>query len=132
MCKSSASEELMKLTAVTVVTATVLAFAFPQTPPVLAQEGEIGAASRPFPLNDRSSAGTDSRGQLLGEQSKGTERSDAVGSERRQTNAGETAVRERSQNHIGLSHHPAHRIAAYKRGRRFFAISHHRHGLVTH
>jgi len=107
----------MKLLVVTVATATVLAFAFSQTRPVLAQGGDIGAASRPFPLDGGSSPGSDDRGQSSGERSEGTERSGDVGSEKNQTRIGKT----------GETLFRGHRAVIHKHSRRVIAISHPRH-----
>jgi hypothetical protein len=112
----------MKSPAVTVATAMVLAFAFLQTPPVLAQGGDIGAASRPFPLDGGPSPGSGNQGQSIGEQSKGAERSGDISSEKNQTrsgNAGETSFR-------------GHRMATHKRGRRVFVLDHPRHRILIH
>jgi hypothetical protein len=112
----------MKLLVATVATATVLTFAFRQAPPVLAQEADIGASSRPFPLNGGSSSRSDDRGQSSGEPSQGTERSGDVSSEKSQTRSettGETLIR-------------GHRVVIHKHSRRIFALSHSRHRLLIH
>jgi hypothetical protein len=112
----------MKSPAVTVATVVVLAFAFLQTSPVQAQGTDIGAASRPFPLNDESSRGSGNQGQSTGEQSKGAERSGDMSPEKSQArsgNAGETSF-------------SGHRMAAHKRGRRVFALNHSRHRILIH
>src|SRR5215468_8792597 len=116
----------MKLPAMTILTATVLAFAFAQTPPVLAQETEIGAASRPFPLDGGPSLGSDNRGQTVGEQSDGAKRSGDVSSEKSQTRIGKTGET------AGLRVHQRHRVAAHERGGGLFAFHHHTHRLPTH
>jgi hypothetical protein len=111
----------MKLLVMTVATATILASAFPQTTPVLAQGTDIGAASRPFPLDGGPSAGSDDRGPSS-EKSEGTERSGDVSSEKNQTRsekAGETLSR-------------GHRVAIHKHLHRVIAISHSRHRLPIH
>jgi hypothetical protein len=121
----------MKLSAATVVTATVLAFAFPQTPPVLAEGADVGAASRPFPLNDGSSPGAGNRGQSHGEQSQGTERSGDVGSEKSQTgigNAGKTSFRghrvhRHGHRHVFALNHPRHHLLIHRRGHRVAALN---------
>jgi hypothetical protein len=112
----------MKLLVATVATATVLVFAFGQTQPVLAQEADIGAASRPFPLDGGSSPRSDDRGQSSGEQSEGTERSGGVGSEKSQT-------RTETTGEIGLR---GHRVVIHKHSRRVIALSHSRHRLLIH
>jgi hypothetical protein len=125
----------MRLLAVTVVSATVLAFAFPQTPRVLAQWSDSGAANRPLQLDGGPSLGSDNRGQSFGGQSEGTEQSGASSSEKSQARVGktgETAFRGRSQTHIGLSFQSRHRVVIHKRGPRFFAFNHPRHRFVIH
>jgi hypothetical protein len=112
----------MKPPAVKVATAMVLAFAFLQTPAVLAQGADIGAASRPFPLNDEPSPGSGNQGQSVGEQSKGAERPGDVSSEKNQTRVGNS--RETSSR--------GHRMATHKRGRRVFALYHPRHRIPIH
>ena len=112
----------MKSPAVTVATATVLAFALSQTPPVLAQGADVGAASRPFPLDGGPSPGSESQGQSIGEQSKGTERSGDNSSEKNHARVGST----------GETSFHGHRIAAHKRGRGVFALNHPRHRILIH
>jgi hypothetical protein len=121
----------MKLVAVTAVTAAVLAFALPRTPPVLAQASDIGAASRPFPLEGGPPAGSDNHGQSSGEQSEGTERSRDISSEKSQTRvgkAGESPLRgrraaiHRHGRHASL-YHPRHYFWNHRRGRRVVALN---------
>src|SRR5258707_15634878 len=103
----------MRLLALTVATASVLAFAFPAGP-VLAQGYDNGAVGRPLQLDGGSSLGSDSRGQSFDGRSKGTEQPAGVTSEKGQTRigkTGETAVRARSQTHLGLKHRLSHRLA---------------------
>jgi len=110
----------MKLLVVTVVTATIAAFAFPQTTPVLAQGTDVGAASRPFPLEGGSSPESDNRGQSSGQQSEGTERSGDVSSEKSQTpigRASETPSR-------------GHRVVVHRHSRRVSALNHAKHHIL--
>src|SRR5260370_38995463 len=114
------SEEFMRSLAVTAATALVLAFAFPQGP-VLAHGHDDGAVGRPLPLDGGPSLGSDSRGQSLGGRSERTEQSAGVTSEKGQARigqTGETAIRGRSQTHIGLRH----RLALHKRSHHVFAF----------
>jgi hypothetical protein len=117
----------MKLPVVTVVTATVLAFAFPQIQPVLAQGADIGASSRPFPLDGGSSTGSDSHGQSLGEQSEGAERSGDVSSANSQTSIEKTSAEKTSETTFRR-----HRVVIHKRSRRVFAFNPPRHRLPIH
>jgi hypothetical protein len=132
---STASEELMRLLALTVATASVLAFAFPQTPRVLAQGSDSGAVGRPLQLDGGSSLGSDNRGQSFGGRSEGTEPSAGVRSEKSQTDiakTGETTVRGRSRSRIGLSSRPRHRFVIHRRGRRFVEFNEpKRHVLIS-
>src|SRR5260370_38903084 len=85
------------------------------------------SASRPLQLDGGSSLGSDNRGQSVGGQSEGTERSDAVSSDKSPTRngkTGETAFRGRSQTHIGLSVQPRHRVAIPKTGHGLFVFNH--------
>jgi hypothetical protein len=119
----------MRLPAVTAVTATVLALTFSQTPQVLAQDPDVGAASRPFPLDGGPSPGSDNQGQSLGRQSEGTERSGAVSSEKSETQVGETReTAPHGRKHFRSRHH----VVVHRRGRRLFAFSHRRHHAVIH
>jgi hypothetical protein len=109
----------MKLLIVTVATAAVLAFAIPQTTPALAQGADVGAASRPFPLDGGPSAGSDDHGQSS-EKSEGSARSGDVSSEKNQTPSGKT----------GETELRGHRVAIHKHSHRIIAISHSRHHLL--
>ncbi len=111
----------MKSHALTVATATALAFTLAQTSPVLAQGADPGAASRPFPLDGGPSPGSDSHGQSIGEQSKGTERS-GDSTEKNQARSGNT----------GETSSHGHRISTHKRGRRVLALNHPRHRILIH
>jgi hypothetical protein len=106
----------MKLLVLTVATVTVLASAFPQATPTLAQGADIGAASRPYPLDGGPSAGSDDRGQSS-EKSEGAGRSGDVSIEKsptRSEKAGETLLR-------------GHRVVTHKHSHRVIAVSHSRH-----
>src|SRR6267154_2104365 len=84
------AEELMRLLALTVTTATVLAFAVPQTSRVLAQGSDTGAVGRPLQLDGGPSLGSDNRGQSSGGGSERSEPSAGVRSENNQTHIGKT------------------------------------------
>lgn len=122
----------MKLPVVTVVTATVLAFAFPQIQPVLAQGADIGASSRPFPLDGGSSTGSDSHGQSFGEQSEGAERSGDVSSANSQTSIEKTSAEKTSAEKTSETTFRRHRVVIHKRSRRVFAFNPPRHRLPIH
>jgi hypothetical protein len=112
----------MKIPAMTVVIVTVLAFAFLQASPVLAQETETGAASRPFPFHGGSSPESDNRGQAVGEQPDDNKRSGDVSAEKSQTRGektGETTFR-------------GHNVVIRKRSHRVVALNHSRHRLFIH
>ena len=112
----------MRLLAVTAVTATVLVFAFPQTSPVLAEASDIGAASRPFPLEGGPPADSENSGQSSDQQSGRTERPAEASSEKNQTSspkAGEAPIR-------------GHRAAIHRHSRHAFAFNHSRHRLLIH
>jgi hypothetical protein len=133
--RSTASEELMRLLALTIATASVLAFAFPQTPRVLAQGSDSGAVGRPLQLDGGPSLGSDNRGQSSGGGSERTEPSAGVRSEKSQTQIGktsETTVRGRSRSRIGLSSRPRHRLVIYRRGHHVVAFNGPRHGFAIH
>ncbi len=122
----------MRSLAVTVVTASVLAFAFPQGP-VLAQSYDNGAVGRPLQLDGGSSLGSDNRGQSSGGRSEGTEQSVGVASEKSQTPIGRTdeaTVRAQSQTHTGLRYRLRHRLALHKRMHHVFAFHVQRHRFV--
>jgi hypothetical protein len=128
------SEEFMRSLAVTVATASVLAFAFSQGP-VLAQGYDNGAVGRPLQLDGGPSLGSESRGQSVDGRSEGTKQSPGVTSEKGQTGSGkigETAIRARSQTHIGLRHRLRHRLALHKRSHHVFAFHMQRHRFVIH
>src|SRR5467141_1313789 len=129
--RSTLAEELMRLLALTVATVTVVAFAFPQTPRVLAQGFDTGAVGRPLQLDGGPSLGSDNRGQSGGR----TEQSAGVRSEKDQTSSGktgETTIRERSQTSTGLSSERKHRVVIYKRGHRVVAFNRLRHRFAIH
>jgi hypothetical protein len=133
--RSTSSEELMRILAVTFATATVLAFAFPQTPRVLAQGSDTGAVGRPLQLDGGPSLGSDNRGKSSGGGSERTEPSAGIRSEKDQTNAGkigETTIGERSHASIGLSSERKHRVEMHRRGHRLVAFSAPRHRFAIH
>ena len=133
--RSTASEELMRVLALTVATASVLAFAFPQIPRVLAQGSDSGAVGRPLQLDGGPSLGSDNHGQSSGGGSERTEPSAGVRSENSQTpigKTGETTVRGRSRSRIGLSSERKHRVVIYKRGHRVVAFNGPRHRFAIH
>lgn|SRR5579871_4548625 len=106
----------MKLLVLAVATVTVLASAFPQATPVLAQGGDIGAASRPYPLDGGPSAGSDDRGQSS-EKSEGAGRSGDVSSEKGPPSSGKT----------GETQLRGHRVVTHRHSHHVIAISHSRH-----
>jgi hypothetical protein len=117
----------MKLLIVTV--ATVLAAAFPQITPVLAQGADVGAASRPYPLNGGPTTGSDDRGQSS-EKSEGTERSGDASSEKSQTRSGKTtlfrghhAVIHKHSHHVIAISHSRHHLPIHRRGRHVVALN---------
>ncbi len=112
----------MRLFAVTAVTATVLVFAFPQTSPVLAEASDVGAASRPFPLEGGPPAESDNSGQSSDQQSQRAERPGEVSSEKSQTSSGKTGE-------AGIH---GHRAAMHRHSRHAFAFNHSRHRLLIH
>jgi hypothetical protein len=118
----------MKLFVVTVATATVLASAFPQTTPVLAQGADIGAASRPYPLDGGLPAGSDDRGQSS-KKSEGSEQSGDLSSEKSQTvgKTGKTLFRE----HHAVSHKHTHRVSALGHPRHHHLIHRRGHRVVA-
>ena len=112
----------MRLLAVTAMAATVLVFTFPQTSRVLAEASDIGAASRPFPLEGGPPAESDNSGQSSDQPSGRAERPGEVSSEKSQTSspkAGEARIRGR-------------RAAIHRHSRHAFAFSHSRHRLFIH
>jgi len=125
----------MRLLALTVATAAVLAFAFSQTPRVLAQGSDRGAASQPLQLDGGPPLGSDNGGQSFGGRSEGAEHAAGVGSEISQTRVGKTGkttIRGRSQTRIGLSSQPRHRLVIRKRGLRVVAFNEPWHRFVIH
>jgi hypothetical protein len=119
----------MRLLALTVATASVLAFAFPAGR-VLAQGNDNDAVGRPLQLDGGSPLGTDSRGQSLGGRSERTEQPAGVTSEKSEMRIGktdETTIRPRSQTHTGLRYPPRHRLALHKRSHHLFAFHAPRH-----
>jgi hypothetical protein len=126
----------MRLLALSVATATVLALALPQTPPVLAQSRDDGAVGPTLRLDGGPPLGTDNR--ETGARSERTEPSTGAGPEKGQTGiekTDETIIRGRSHTHVGWNsrakprfviHRRAHHIFAFHAPRRPFAI--HRHG----
>jgi hypothetical protein len=124
----------MRLLALTVATASVLAFAFPEGP-VLAQGHDDGAVGRPLQLDGGPSLGSDSRGQSFGRRSEGTEQPAGVTSEKSQIRigqTGETTARVRSQTHIGLRYRVRHSLALHRRSHHVFVFHVPRHGFVIH
>jgi hypothetical protein len=124
----------MRLLALTVATASVLAFACPQGP-VLAQGHDDGAVGRPLQLDGGPSLGSDSRGQSSGGRSERTEQPAGVTAEQSQTRigqTGETTARVRSQTHLGLRYQPRRRLALHNRGHHVFGFHVPRHRFVIH
>ena len=80
----------MRLLALTVATTTMLTFAFPPAPQVLAQGTDDGAVGRPLQLDGGPSLGSDSRGQSSGGRSERTEQPAGVTAEQSQTRIGQT------------------------------------------
>ena len=122
----------MRLLALTVATASVLAFTFPAGR-VLAQGNDNGAVGRPLQLDGGSSLGSDNRGQSSGGRSEGSERSAGVTSEKRQPPIGRTdaaTVRAQSQTRTGLRYRLRHGLAHHKRSHRVFAFHPQRHRFV--
>ena len=125
----------MRLLALTVGTACVLAFAVPPAPRVLAQGSDTGAVGRPLQLDGGPSLGSDNRGQSSGGGSERTEPSAGVRSEKDQTGAGkigETTIGERSNASIGLSSERKHRVVIHRRGHRVVAFNAPRHRFAIH
>jgi hypothetical protein len=131
----------MRLLALTVATTTMLSFAFPLTPQVLAQGADDGAVGRPLQLdggpsvgsdNHGSSVGSDNHGQI-GSRSQATEPSDS--SKKSQTaveKTGEAAVGRRSKTHVGWRRRPLHRFAIRRHRYHVFAFHSPRHPFVIH
>jgi len=130
---SRASEELMRLLALTVATASVLTLAFPPTPRVLAQGSDTGAVGRPLQLDGGPSLGSDNRGPSSGGGSERTEPSAGVRTENSQTRigkTGDTTVRGPSRSRIGWSSRPRHRFVFHRRGHHVVAFRGPRHRFV--
>src|SRR5262245_3094846 len=102
------AEELMRLLALTAATATMLALAFPLTPPVLAQGNDDGAVGRPLQLDGGPSLGSDNRGQNAARPEATQPSASAKKSQTAVEPTGDTAIGGRSKTHIGRrfgSHH---------------------------
>ena len=124
----------MRLLALTVATAAVLTFAFPQTRQVLAQSHDDGAVGRPLQLDGGPSLGSDNHEQI-GSRSEGAEPSAGSASKKSQTDiekTGETAIRERPDTHVRWRAGPRRGFATHKRSHHFFAFHVPRHGFVIH
>ena len=124
----------MRLLALAVATASVLAFAFPAGP-VLAQGYDNGAVGRPLQLDGGPSLKSDSHGQSFGGRSESSERPAGVTAEQSQTRigqTGETTARARSQTHIGLRYRLRHGLALHRRSHHVFVFHVPRHGFVIH
>jgi hypothetical protein len=122
----------MRLLALTVATTTMLTFAFPLTPQVLAQGTDDGAVGRPLQLDGGPSVGSDNHGRV-------GSRSDAIepsaSSKKSQTaieKTGKPPIGERSKTHIGWRLRPRHRFAIHKRRYHVFAFHVPRHRFVIH
>jgi hypothetical protein len=125
-------EELMRLLALTVATTTMLTFAFPLTPQVLAQGADDGAVGRPLQLDGGPSVGSDNRGQI-GSRPEATEPSaSAKKSQIATEKTGETAIGGRSKTHVGWRLRARHRFAMHKRRYHVFAFHMPRHRFVIH
>jgi hypothetical protein len=126
------AEELMRSLALAVATTTMLTFAFPLTPQVLAQGTDDGAVGRPLQLDGGPSVGSDNHGQM-GSRSEATEPS--ASSKKSQTaieKTGDTAIGGRSKTHMGWRLRPRHRFAIHKRRYHVFAFHLPRHRFVIH
>jgi hypothetical protein len=122
----------MRLLALTVATASVLAFALPAGR-VLAQGHDDGAVGRPLQLDGGPSLGSDSRGQSSGGRSESAEQPAGVTSEKSQTGqTGEATARVRSQTHHGLKDRLRHSLAHHRRSHHVFAFHVPRHRFVIH
>ena len=123
----------MRLLALTVATTTMLTFAFPLTPQVLAQGTDDGAVGRPLQLDGGPSQGSDNRGQV-GSPSEGTEQSARAKKSQTATEkpgeTGETAIGKRSKAHSGGTVRPRHRSAMHRRRYHVFAFHMPRHRFV--
>jgi len=130
----AAPEELMKLLAFTVATATVLAFACPPTR-WFERRATTTARWPTAPVGRRAADGSDNRGQSFGGRSQDNEQSAGVKSEKNQTSTektGETTIRGRSHASAGLSSQRKHRIAAHLRGHRVVVFNGPRHRFAIH
>jgi hypothetical protein len=123
----------MRLLALTVATTTVLTFAFPLIPQVLAQGTDDGAVGRPLQLDGGPSQGSDNRGQV-GSPSQGTEPSASAKKSETATEktgeTGETAIGGHSKAHVGWRVRPRHRFATHGRRYHVFAFHMPRHRFV--
>jgi hypothetical protein len=125
----------MRLLALTVATTTMLTFAFPLAPRVLAQGTDDGAVGRPLQLDGGPSLGSDNHGQT-GSRSEATEAS--TSSKKSQVDqiavekTGETAIGGRSKTHGGWRLRPRHRFTMHKRRYHVFAFHMPRHRFVIH
>jgi hypothetical protein len=120
----------MRLLALTVATATVLTFAFPQTPQVLAQSRDDGAVGPTLRLDGGPPSETDNRGS--GARSEGTQPSTAARSEKGQTDiekTEETTTRGSPHSHVGWNH-AQHRFVVHRRAHHIFAFHAPRHPFV--
>lgn len=124
----------MRLLALTVATAAVLAFAFPQTSQVLAQSRDDGAVGRTLRLDGGPPLEPDNRGQA-GARSEGAEPSAGTKSETAQTGiatTGEMKIGRRSKTHIGWRSGLRHRFAFHRRVHHIFAFHLPGHRFVIH
>jgi hypothetical protein len=135
------AEELMRLLALTVATTTMLTFAFPLTPQVLAQGTDDGAVGRPLQLDGGPSVGSDNRGQIgsrpeATEPSASAKKSQIATEKTGETTIGgrskTTATGGRSKTHVGWRLRPRHRFAMHKRRYHVFAFHIPRHRFVIH
>jgi hypothetical protein len=124
----------MKRLTLTVATATVLTFVFPQTPPVLAQGHDDGAVGPTLRLDGGPPVGSDNPGQTRA-RSESTEPSADNKSQKAQTGiekTTETTIRNRSHAHTALRGHVKHRFVVHRRGHHVFAFHVPRHRFVIH
>jgi hypothetical protein len=124
----------MRLLTLTVATAAALAFAFSQTPRVLAQGRDDGAVGRPLQLDGGPSLGSYNRGQISG-RPEGTEPSAGSRSEKTQTDiekTGESNIRGRSHTHVGWNSRARHHFVFHRRGHYIFGFRLPRHRFVIH
>lgn len=126
----------MRLLALSVATATVLALAPPQTPPVLAQSHDDGAVGRTLRLDGGPPLEPENRPQI-GSQNESAESSAAAASQKSQVSAektGEAATRGRPKTRIGWGARPRHRFAFHRRSHYVFAFhaARHRFGIHRH